>query len=132
MTSALAAEIVREANRRRESSSYSEFRSRAAAGASFADSRDLSFWRYVTAPTELGLPQVEHRVLSKATSSGGFLVPQDFDDQITSARRARNVIGELARTIETEHGRAARFRQRARTASAHGRPRTRRTPLPTK
>ena len=47
----------------------------------------------------------EHRTLSKATGpAGGYLVPSDFDSMITSARRARNVIGELARTIETDRG----------------------------
>ena len=43
---------------------------------------------------------------SKATGpAGGYLVPQDFVNLVTSARRAQGVIGELARQIETDHGR---------------------------
>jgi hypothetical protein len=70
----------------------------------------------------------EHRVLSKATSAaGGYLVPQDFDALVTSARRARNVIGEVARVIGTDHGRVVPLP----TATAHGTgawPRTRPSP----
>jgi HK97 family phage major capsid protein len=59
----------------------------------------------------------ELRVLSKATSAaGGYLVPQDFDQRITSARRARNVIGELGRVLETDHGRPIPLP----TTTAHG------------
>ncbi|MBA2359825.1 MAG: phage major capsid protein [Actinobacteria bacterium] len=91
--------------------------------------RDLVLWKYLTASPmfeprhgedELGsylFDEREQRVLSKATTAaGGFLVSSDFDDQITSARRARNVIAELARTIETTHGRALPLP----TTTAHG------------
>jgi HK97 family phage major capsid protein len=52
----------------------------------------------------------------KATNAaGGYLVPSDFDQMVSTAWRARNVIGELARTIETDHGRAIPLG----TATAH-------------
>jgi HK97 family phage major capsid protein len=103
-------------------SSYAEFRSASAAGRSFATSRDAVFWKYLTNrhvpslgvdalgdrdhPGSFLLDDAEQRVLSKATgAAGGFLVPSDFDEQVTSVRRARNVIGELARQIVTDHGR---------------------------
>jgi HK97 family phage major capsid protein len=129
VTSALAAEIVHEAAERgRNRSSYAEFRSASAAGREVMRSRDEVFWKYLTdgnatfqvAPGAARTPLFtdgEYRVLSKATSAaGGYLVPQDFDDQITSARRARNVIGEIARNLETDHGRAIPLP----TATAHG------------
>ena len=132
MTSALAAEIVREATSGRESrangrSSYAEFRSATQRGRTNLGhserASELTWWKYITSrPTLLGgenpsepdwsparylIEPLEHRTLSKATGpAGGFLVPSDFDALITSARRARSVIGELARRIETDHGRA--------------------------
>ena len=141
-TNALAEAIVREATSSasgRGDTSYREFRSKASRGGEhFASpSRDDVFWRYVTgrAPilkSELGherlatLSESEHRTLSKATGpAGGYLVPQDFDNLVTSARRARSVIGELARVVETDHGRASRSRLRPRTGPRRGSPRTR-------
>ena len=59
----------------------------------------------------------EQRTLSKATgAAGGFLLPSDFSDAIVSAKRARSVIGELARQFETDNGRALRIP----SATAHG------------
>ncbi len=145
-TSAQAAEIAEQIVRQATASSagretrasarstYAEFRSRAASPvATFGTDPELAFWRYVTArPTglNLGAPDdpswaatrflvepSEQRVLSKATSAaGGYLVPQDFDSLITSARRARNVIGSVARVVETDHGRILPLP----TATAHG------------
>jgi HK97 family phage major capsid protein len=101
-------------------SSYVEFRSRGGDGRTVVTTRDHAFWKYLTAkPNGITDPALasmdaaqvlfedaELRVLSKATNAaGGYLVPNDFDEMVTSARRARNVIGELARTIETDHGR---------------------------
>jgi HK97 family phage major capsid protein len=78
---------------------------------------DSVFWRYLT---ELGMPVPneltggaqlgtmdadEQRVLSKASSAaGGYLAPTDFDDQVSSVRRSRAVIGNLAREIVTDEG----------------------------
>ncbi len=106
-----------------------EYRARAVSGTTFTDHGGV-FWRYmlsrpfIPAPSDgldplvaLGLDDVEHRVLSKATSAaGGYLVPASFDTAITSARRARNVIGELARQLETTHGQAIPLP----TTTAHG------------
>jgi HK97 family phage major capsid protein len=89
--------------------------------ASAVDER--AFWRYITAPLPVtgdpldGLETVERRVLSKATSAaGGYLVPQDFDDQVTTLRRAGSRIGALAREIETSQGTQLPLP----TATAHG------------
>jgi HK97 family phage major capsid protein len=137
VTSALAAEIVREAlanPSRRQSparSSYAEYRTAARSG-SVAFDPEAAFWKYLTSRVQpefagllhaddtlsaYALEPTEQRVLSKATSAaGGYLVPSDFDDLITSARRARNVIGELARNLETANGRALPLP----TVTAHG------------
>jgi HK97 family phage major capsid protein len=113
-------------------SSYAEFRSRGGNDAQTTSTRpDIVFWRYLTgkpvfAPdsalagmeaAKILFEDSELRVLSKASSAaGGYLVPNDFGQQITSARRARNVIGELARNLETDHGRPVPLP----TATAHG------------
>ena len=119
--------------RRSERSSFAEYRSKAAASGNELGTltrHDDVFWRYVTTrATPLGprfegdelsdylFSEHEQRTLSKASGAGGgFLVPSDFDLLVTSARRARNVIAELARQIETEHGRAVPLP----TATAHG------------
>jgi HK97 family phage major capsid protein len=135
----IAEEIVRQATgsrgetRTRATSSYAEFRSATQAGRpNLAPSEPLTWWKYMTAPPNLLAEDPsepawsparylfepgEHRTLSKATSAaGGFLVPSDFDELVTSARRARNVIGEQARVILTDHGRAVPLP----TATAHG------------
>ena len=134
---ALAEEIVHEATGTtsrsgRGSRSYAEYRSRTAGGRELrgvTDERFL-FWKYLTAKNtgfgprfegdELSdylFDEHEASTLSKATGpAGGFLVPSDFDNLVTSARRARNVIGEAARVIETDHGRALPLP----VASAHG------------
>ena len=116
---------------RGKTTSYAEFRSQVARGReSFSTTRDLLFWRYLTTrAVGIGPPferdqlspylfdKHEQRTLSKATGpAGGCLVPQDFDNLVTSARRARNVIGELARGLETDNGRVIPLP----TATAHG------------
>ena len=127
----LAEQIVRQATassggetRARTTSSYGEFRSATAAGRpNLGTSQDLVFWKYLTAPggffdgrTSADEPDwapqryliepLEHRTLSRATgAAGGFAVPSDFDTLITSARRARNVIGNVSRVLVTDHGR---------------------------
>jgi HK97 family phage major capsid protein len=98
-------------------STYAEFRSRRSV-TSFSSPESI-FWRYMTEPAlvgrneftgslELGtLDEEEQRVLSKATNAaGGYLVPSDFDEMVTSVRRSRAVIANLAREIVTEEGSA--------------------------
>jgi HK97 family phage major capsid protein len=95
-------------------SELAEFRSRVVSGErTHAASPDEVWWKYLLAPavpsplggSVYGLDQDEHRVLSKASSAaGGYLVPTSLDDQITAARRARAVIGALAREVITGDG----------------------------
>ena len=96
---AIAEEGVERAIRRGRDSSYEEFRSRPRD--SVAVSPETAFWKYATARPMEGFSRYEgdhlspylfeereHRVLSKATSAaGGYLVPSDFDAQITRAWR---------------------------------------------
>ena len=71
--------------------------------------------------------------MSKATGpGGGFLVPQDFDVMVTSARRAANVIGAAAREIVTLKAGRSPFRSTRRTGRGRGRLRTRPSPLRTR
>ena len=122
----LAEQIVRLATasnggETRTSSSFAEYRTRSRAGdTSVGDSYDATWWKYVA---ELGedrrhlLTETEHRVMSKATGgAGGFLVPQDMDVLITTARRTRGVIGAAARELVTTHGRTIT----APIAATHG------------
>ncbi len=124
--------------RTRTTSSYAEFRSASQAGRPNLGvtnrAQDLVFWKYLTTPggffdgrTSADEPEwapqrylfedAEVRTLSRATGpAGGFLVPQDFDELVTSARRARNVIGNVSRVLLTDHGRAIPLP----TATAHG------------
>jgi HK97 family phage major capsid protein len=129
---AIAEELVERATRAdRSRSSYAELRSRGGAAHVVVADPAQAFWKYMLAPPfgsgDPDLPgldaarvlfdEKELRVLSKATNAaGGYLVPQDFDRMITSARRARNVIANLAREIETDHGRPIPLG----TATAHG------------
>ena len=97
-------------------SSYEEFRSAPASGSTSFLSDGAIFWRYLLTRDVAPVPDSnvvipidsdEHRVLSRATgAAGGFSVPTDFDSMIVSARRARGVIGPLAREIVTDGGRS--------------------------
>jgi HK97 family phage major capsid protein len=124
---------LEEARRERTSgrSSYAEFRSRGGAERVVVADPAQAFWKYMLAPPfgagDPDLPGLEAarvlfddkelRVLSKATNAaGGYLVPTDFDRMITTARRARNVIANLARELETDNGRPLPLG----TANAHG------------
>jgi HK97 family phage major capsid protein len=118
----LAEQIVRLATasnggetRTRTTASFAEYRSRTRAWyESVADSYDATWWRYVTSSR---VDRAEFRVMSKATGgAGGFLVLQDMDELITSARRARGVIGAAARELVTTHGRTIT----APIAATHG------------
>jgi HK97 family phage major capsid protein len=94
--------------------SQAEFRSEAARGElPRAFNEDAAFWKYLTTPpvpsplggVDYGLDREEHRVLSKASSAaGGYLVPTTFDELISSARRARAVIGAVSRELITGDG----------------------------
>ena len=136
---AIAEQIVRQATaggreaRTSARSTFAEYRSARERGrVNLGADENLVFWKYLTAPPVLFgaspdmadwspnrflIEPLEQRALSKATgAAGGFAVPADFDAQITSARRARNVIGNAARVILTSHGRAIPLP----TATAHG------------
>jgi hypothetical protein len=90
----------------------------------FTDSeRNLVWWKYVSAPASVGadakvfLSKQEHRTLSKASgAAGGFLAPTDFDNQVTTLRRRGQVIGALAREVQTTDGTTLQLG----TATAHG------------
>jgi HK97 family phage major capsid protein len=130
VTPRVVPDVERRDGRAERRSSYAEFRSRGRATSGFS-SPDLAFWRYTTEPSSLDpvrgelfgdlrlatMDDEEHRVLSKATSAaGGYLVPTDFDDQVTSVRRSRAVIGNLAREIVTDSGETIQLP----TATTHG------------
>jgi len=93
---------------------FAEFRSRVASGErTHAAGADEVWWKYLLSPaipsslggSVYGLDQEEQRVLSKASSAaGGYLVPTSMDEQITSARRARAVIGAISRELVTSDG----------------------------
>jgi HK97 family phage major capsid protein len=74
------------------------------------------FWKWVTMPalgTDAGrdakdlLLEEEQRVLSKAASGGGYLVPTDVDEMITAAARAASTIAQVALELVTETGNTA-------------------------
>ena len=117
MTPRVLPDVEHRAGRGDGRSSYGEFRSRGNV-ASFS-THDSVFWKYLCEPAVLSpaisefggqawpatMDEKEQRVLSKASSAaGGYLVPTDFDDQVASVRRARAVIGNLARELVTDEG----------------------------
>lgn len=74
-------------------------------------SEEKAFWNLVTAPAmedsfepEQALGIEEYRVLSKAASGGGFLVPVDLAAKITAASRAASPIAQLATEFLTDTG----------------------------
>jgi HK97 family phage major capsid protein len=81
-----------------------------------AESHELSdeeraFWDYATLPplendfdAEMTMPKDEYRVLSKATSGGGFLVPTDLASKVTAASRAASTVAGLATEFLTADG----------------------------
>ena len=50
------------------------------------------------------LEEHEYRVLSKAASGGGFLVPEDVSDMVMSAARSASPIARLATEFVTDKG----------------------------
>jgi len=87
----------------------------------YAPVADRAIWNYLTQrglrsdggepvdpldvlqPDESGYLR-EHRVLSKGASGGGFLVPKELADRITSAARAAGVLAREAAEFVTESG----------------------------
>jgi HK97 family phage major capsid protein len=87
------------------SSSFEEFRRNGDASPG-----EKAFWDYATIDSAEGLPaeelivKDEYRVLSKATSGGGFLVPTDTGELITAAARAASAIAQVALEMITADG----------------------------
>jgi HK97 family phage major capsid protein len=75
-----------------------------------ADTAAGAFWDYATYPGIWeGDPAeiqgaAEWRVLSKAASGGGFLVPTDLADMVVSAARSKSPIAQLAQEFITQRG----------------------------
>jgi HK97 family phage major capsid protein len=75
---------------------------------------ERAFWKWATTPSLAGAPPGMHaqdlllieeqRVLSKAASGGGFLVPTDIGEMITAAARAASMIAQVALELVTETG----------------------------
>jgi HK97 family phage major capsid protein len=71
---------------------------------------DAAFWNYALLPQMEDRFEAErmlgdeYRVLSKATSGGGFLVPIDLAAKITAASRAASTVAQLATEIVTDTG----------------------------
>jgi hypothetical protein len=90
----------------REESSYGLWRERG----DRAPLETRAFWNYLTAPGGMEVDprelmvEEEQRILSKAASGGGFLVPTDLGDQIVSAARAQSPLARQALEIVTDDG----------------------------
>ena len=78
-----------------------------------ASIEERAFWDYATLPmmadddgfdAERMLPHDEFRVLSKASSGGGFLVPTDLAGKVTAATRAASTVAGLAQEFLTADG----------------------------
>lgn len=69
-----------------------------------------AFWNWAMAPPGFAdnardwLPEHEYRVLSKAASGGGFLVPTDVSEPITAAARAASAVAQVALAVVTARG----------------------------
>jgi HK97 family phage major capsid protein len=99
---ALGRELRRELFRGSRAS-YDEYRSGKTTGES------ASFWKYMTAPALFTEPEEiledhEYRVLSKAASGGGFLVPEEVSSMVISAARSVSPIARLAQEWVTDKG----------------------------
>jgi HK97 family phage major capsid protein len=89
------------------SSSFEEFRR----NGGYDSLEDRAFWNYATLPplegafdAETLMLDEEFRVLSKATSGGGFMVPTDLAGKVTAASRAGSTVAGLATEFLTETG----------------------------
>ncbi len=135
---AIAEELVERATRGdRSRSSYAEFRNRGGATHVVVADPAAAWWKYLLAPPIFSsrdpyggdaakvLDDQELRVLSKASAgAGAYLVPADLDELVTSARRARGVIGELARASRPTTAGRSRSAPPPPTEPARGLPRT--------
>jgi HK97 family phage major capsid protein len=72
---------------------------------------ERAIWDYLTLPgmddphdAEMMLKDEEFRVLSKATSGGGFMVPTDLASKVTAASRAASPVAQLAQEFLTADG----------------------------
>ena len=73
---------------------------------------ERAFWKWADHPRDRRhgadaqeiLLEEEQRVLSKAASGGGFLVPTDVGEMVTAAARAASMIAQVALELETESG----------------------------
>lgn len=69
-----------------------------------------AFWKWAMAPPGFAdnasdwLPEHEYRILSKAASGGGFLVPTDVSEAITAAARAASAVAQVALEVTTSKG----------------------------
>ncbi len=92
-----------------EASSYAQYRARVAAGVTSVERYSDAWWKYVLSdrgvdPSEI-LSHEEHRALSKGSNAaGGYLVPQDFAEQVAAAAVAESAIAQLATQIDTDDG----------------------------
>jgi HK97 family phage major capsid protein len=73
-----------------------------------------AFWQWVTAPSGFEDPtrwlsEEEYRVLSKASSGGGFLVPSDVEDMVTAAARLASSVAQVATDVTTPKGETIGF-----------------------
>jgi HK97 family phage major capsid protein len=67
------------------------------------------FWQLMTAPSGAADPtrwlsEEEYRVLSKASSGGGFLVPTDVEEKVIAAARAASAVAQVATEVVTAKG----------------------------
>jgi HK97 family phage major capsid protein len=98
--------IGRVPTRRGTRTSYEVFRDDPDAG--YPEHR--AFWNWMTAPRLDGadpiefLSQEEQRVLSKASSGGGNLVPTSLAGQVVSAARSASAVAQVAQEFLTERG----------------------------
>jgi HK97 family phage major capsid protein len=77
----------------------------------YDSAEDRAFWTYATLPAmedsfdaERAMLQEEYRVLSKAASGGGFLVPTDLAAKVIAATRAASTVAGLATEFLTADG----------------------------
>jgi HK97 family phage major capsid protein len=70
-----------------------------------------AFWQWATLPAfwngsdaDLAMGESEYRVLSKAASGGGFLVPDDVGEAVTAAARAATPVAQIALEVITAKG----------------------------
>lgn len=97
-----------------------------------------AFWNWAMAPPGFAdnardwLPEHEYRVLSKAASGGGFLVPTDVSEPITAAARAASAVAQVALRSSPPGARPSGSRSPTRTGPRRGWPSRGATPRRTR